>query len=302
MRLHRAVAVAAAVVAGVSSLAAVSGAHAATTITVPAMQPTIQAGINAALPGDTVLVSPGTYRENIVFPAQRQIVVESSSGPATTIIDGGGAGPVASFAGSTSQPSVLQGFTLRNGTTTTGINAAGGGVSVFASVASILDNVITGNGGCDGAGVALEFADALVQGNTISHNATSCTAGDGGGIEVRGFGATQVIGNTITGNTSDFGGGIALVNAGSPTIENNVVEGNSATNAGGGLYAVQQSDANVVQTSLRRIRLLVVPVSTSHPTGALAARGSPTTRWRATPEPHYGWADSIRTWRSPTRC
>lgn len=36
-------------------------------IHVPCDQPTIQAAINAAGDGDTVLVAPGTHRENITF-------------------------------------------------------------------------------------------------------------------------------------------------------------------------------------------------------------------------------------------
>jgi hypothetical protein len=48
----------------------------ASTIHVPKDQPTIQAGINAANNGDTVLVSPGKYVENINFNG-RAITVTS---------------------------------------------------------------------------------------------------------------------------------------------------------------------------------------------------------------------------------
>src|SRR6266436_1528190 len=63
-------------------------ASTATTIHVPADQPTIQAAIDAAVNGDTVLVSDGTYKENIDFKG-KAITVKSVNGFATTIIDGG---------------------------------------------------------------------------------------------------------------------------------------------------------------------------------------------------------------------
>jgi len=51
----------------------------ASTINVPKDQPTIQAGINAASNGDTVLVAPGKYVENINFMG-KAITVTSSGG------------------------------------------------------------------------------------------------------------------------------------------------------------------------------------------------------------------------------
>ena len=53
-----------------------------TIINVPSDQPTIQAGINAAHNGDWVVVSPGTYLENIDFLG-KAITVKSASGPST---------------------------------------------------------------------------------------------------------------------------------------------------------------------------------------------------------------------------
>jgi len=89
------------------------------TIHVPAGQPTIQAGIDTAVDGDTVLVAPGTYVENIDFMG-KAITVESAQGAEATVIDGGDpvnpdVKSVVVFNKSESQDSVLEGFTVTNG-------------------------------------------------------------------------------------------------------------------------------------------------------------------------------------------
>ena len=53
----------------------------------PADQVTIQAAINAASNGDTVVVEPGTYVEKINFLG-KAITVTSSGGASVTTIDG----------------------------------------------------------------------------------------------------------------------------------------------------------------------------------------------------------------------
>jgi len=73
--------------------------YAQTTIHVPGDQPTIQAGINAAHNGDTVLVAPGTYHEHLDY-SRKRITVTSESGPSVTVIDGSvGAGAVVALIG-----------------------------------------------------------------------------------------------------------------------------------------------------------------------------------------------------------
>ena len=79
------------------------------TIHVPADAATIQSGINVASDGDTVLVAPGTYVENIDFKG-KAITVTSSGGATTTTIDGGQKGIVVRFGNNETRASVINGF------------------------------------------------------------------------------------------------------------------------------------------------------------------------------------------------
>jgi len=67
----------------VASLVLASPAR-ATTIHVPADEPSIQSGLLAASPGDTVLVAPGRYRELILMTCG--VTLRSSDGPEETVL------------------------------------------------------------------------------------------------------------------------------------------------------------------------------------------------------------------------
>jgi hypothetical protein len=60
-------------------------------IRVPADAPTIQAAVNRATDGDTILVDEGSYRENVRIVGKR-IEIRSTGCPRRTIIDGGALG------------------------------------------------------------------------------------------------------------------------------------------------------------------------------------------------------------------
>jgi len=207
-------------------------------IHVPADQPTIQAGINAANKGDTVLVAPGTYTENINFMG-KAITVASSNGPKSTIINGSGANaPCATFNSGESTKSVLEGFTLTNGAS---------GVAVSYSSPTITKNVITGNVAAFGGGVDSNFASPVITHNTIEKNKAST----GGGIYVGGAstpGAT-ITHNVVNSNVAyEFGGGITFFAAGTAYVEDNTIAKNSCSQCqGGGIYMVNEADEVIVQ-------------------------------------------------------
>ena len=220
----------------------------AATIRVPADAATIQQAIDAAAAGDTVLVSPGTYVENITFRG-KAIAVASEQGPEVTIIDGNRAGSVVTFASGENRNSVLEGFTIRNGAN----NFSGGGVLIQNSAPSIIGNWIVANGACSGAGIYSYFSSPLIKGNTISRNYVyACSGASGLGVYIGGDSAAELIENVITENSGAAnGGGVTLFAAGRAVLRSNVISRNvtwgfSPCTSGGGIWMVNYSQATIV--------------------------------------------------------
>ncbi|KPJ53277.1 hypothetical protein AMJ39_05265 [candidate division TA06 bacterium DG_24] len=243
----------------------------ATVLRVPGEYPTIQAGINAAVDNDTVLVADGTYsgdgNRDLDFGGVNMVVM-SENGPEVTIIDceGSAADPHRGFVFHSGEDasSVVQGLTITNGHIEV---YDGGGIYCLGSSPSIEGNIITGNsaayngGGifCDGASAAIIRANIVagntstysgsgiccidswptIQGNTITANTAHHS---GGGLCVYHLSAPTIEGNTITGNTADFyGGGVFYDYTCSGVIRLNTISGNTAAFTGGGMYCSDSS-------------------------------------------------------------
>ena len=145
-------------------------AHAAT-VRVPADEPTIQQGINAAAYGDTVLVAPGTYtgptNRNLEFHGVDR-VLRSEAGPAQTIIDCQRVGRGFYFHKAETAASVVDGFTIRNAFTG---NLGGAGILCDAASPNLRQCVLTENDAVTGAGVlCTTAASPLIQDCTFSRN------------------------------------------------------------------------------------------------------------------------------------
>jgi len=126
-----------------------------------------------------------------------------------TIIDGGQAGPVVSFAGTESETCELSGFTIRNGKAT---DAGGilGGAAMNRTHATIQHNVITANSADFGGG--MRFCNGLIQHNLIKGNSAL------GGGHNRASGLASTVGggwmNRATGDYSMVPGGTDNIAAG----------------------------------------------------------------------------------------
>ncbi len=210
-------------------------------IRVPENYATIQKAIDAAEPGDLVLVWPGHYKEQLFFKgkaitvASRYLITGNREDILNTVVEG--IKPIDDFQASVvyftageDSNSVLIGFTLRDGHGTvverSGVRA-GGAVLVIDAGPKLLHNNITynyisspGHDAC-GGGIYAESPrekPLVMQGNTIHKNRVhGGISSAGGGICLRGSGLLRK--NVISYNTlrsswkSASGGGVAAVPA-----------------------------------------------------------------------------------------
>ena len=211
-------------------------------INIPADYATIQTGIDASINGDTVLVAPGTYFENINFGTNdillcsRFLFDGDTTDIGMTIIDGDSTNTVAYFPPSENLGR-LEGFTIRHGRA----QICGGGIYVRGRHAIIRNNIITNNivtgFGWLGGGIAItENSNCLVDHNWITNN----RGGTGGGIYC-GSAVATIEENIIQNNEARFsgedgwGGGGIYCSSSAAVISGNLFLGNSADIGGGGI-------------------------------------------------------------------
>ncbi|NOY51812.1 MAG: DUF1565 domain-containing protein [Chlorobi bacterium] len=135
---------------------------------------------HVALPGDTILVWPGTYFENIDFKGKKDLTLASlmlNSGDAAykynTIIDGGQNGSCIRVV-TNEDNAVIFGFTIQNGK-----SKEGGGIYIFGSSANIRNCIIKDNISTSwGAGLYCGFdSELFIGGNSIFNNHSYSSAG-----------------------------------------------------------------------------------------------------------------------------
>lgn len=120
-------------------------AHAATLQVPSSSYPTIQSAINAASTGDTILVAPGTYFENLSINSA-EITLRSTAGPASTILNGSTLGPTLLITNTKSLHTTIDGFTITGGGSTSNpAYGATSGLALANAGATIANNIFTGS-------------------------------------------------------------------------------------------------------------------------------------------------------------
>jgi len=222
--------------------------HVADAIVVPGNFSSIQAAIDAASDGDTIVVLSGSYSENINFLG-KAITVQSTdpSDPTVvdaTIIEGTNIDrSIVTFSRGETGASMLAGFTIRRKSPYEPYS--GGGIYVREADPTIRNNHIVGNTAFfSGGGIYLVDSRATIVGNRISNN----EANQGGGIAAEGYVFFPTIANNVFENNVAAGGGAIHLSSMSPgnepegafptSLSSNTFTGNSATIWGGGAVYV----------------------------------------------------------------
>ena len=199
----------------------------------------IQAAINDANNGDTVVVAAGRYYESIHFHGKNiSLTSTDPNNPdvvGATVIDGNGVNSVVTLSGTENSSCVLAGFTITNGRA-----PEGGGIYGNGTLATIEHNVIVNNSAAYGGG--LSRCDGLIRNNTIAKNENvnyynrPTYYGYGGGLySCHG----TIASNKILGNTAETGGGGMYIQMGHPLLVNCTFRENTAlgqNGLGGGIF------------------------------------------------------------------
>ena len=175
---------------------------------VPSEYATVQAAINVAGYGDTVLVGPGTYTGSgdwVINPSGKPITIRATGTSEETILDGEGARRVVLCSSGEGADTVIEGFTIT------------GGRSYYG-----------------GAGIYCHESSPAITNCTISGN-TAPSSGFGGGIRCDNSSPTIRNCNITANWTSNSGGGI-FAQGGSPLIEDCLLGQNAAEKCGGAVY------------------------------------------------------------------
>ncbi|MBL7828924.1 MAG: VCBS repeat-containing protein [Saprospiraceae bacterium] len=235
---------------------------------VPQNYATIQSAIDAAHTGDTVLISPGVYFENLQLRG-RDLVLTSrylmEPNPAavirSTIIDGSQpshpdtASCLLIWKGE-SNATVIQGLTFQGGRGTIWLDPAGAGVYR------------------EGGGILTEGSSPLIRHNIIRNNVVTPnspgTVSEGGGGIRCGAGSVQIKNNLITHNRADgYGGGVVLNYCPGAVVENNIITFNygGADFSGGGFWATGQNTSTVNTLRNNTIAYNTTPAGTGQYSG-----------------------------------
>lgn len=222
------------------SLAAASPAPpaCAADINVPSAQPTISAALARAVPGDRVLVAPGTYNERGLVMPEGVVLAGTGSSPSAVVISGQGAGRILACE-NFARTSEIRNLTFiagrADGASTR--EASGGALLVNNAALNVIDCEFRSNSATRNGGAVWIFeASPTFTGCVFSGNVA---AGGGGGVDCTLYSSPSLQNCRFEDNTADWGAGLSCRNYSSPVVMSTTFAHNATAGArgyGGGAF------------------------------------------------------------------
>ncbi len=227
-----------------------SGAQGAI-IHVPGDQPTIQAGIDASVDGDTILVADGTYTgvgNMNIDTTGKAILIQSENGPETTIIDCENSGRGFIIQQDETPATIIRGLTIQNGFIQGDLGAAVKCLRASPTIDNCIfreNNVHTSDdhgGGAIGARESsMIVTNCMFVSNTASRN--------GGAVCYRYYCSPVIENCQFIQNDSRKGGAIYFDEYCSPVILNCLLDSNTADD-GAGIYYGETTTGIIQDTTI----------------------------------------------------
>lgn len=206
---------------------------------VPDSISTIQHAIDSVNANDTIIVSDGTYNENIKFNGKDLTLVsryfndQRETHISNTIISGNDSGSVVIYNGGEDSTSILMGFTIKNGNANSSTNYNGGGIYCKNSNPKLYHLIVENNvaDSC-GAGIYFNNSNAICKNITLQNDSAKIF---GGGIYLKN--STQIDNQiTIQNNSAEENGaGLYIDNSNLNLVRSYIID-NSSKNSGGGFF------------------------------------------------------------------
>jgi hypothetical protein len=214
-------------------------------IRVPGDYPKIQLAINAAVTGDSILVDPGTYVENINFNGKAIVVgshfmiTNDYNYKSSTIIDGNNAGSVVTFNSGETNATSLIGFTIQNGSGSY-LNLTANGLQM---------TVGNYGGGVYCSNSSPKLSQVIIKNNTVG--ISSHQGGSGGGMYIGENSSILLDSVRIEHNTAvEYRGGGVCVDNSNPIFNKVLIQYNQGGNYGGGI-ALWHSNPNFIDVTIK---------------------------------------------------
>lgn len=148
----------------------------ADTLNVPLQFSSIQLALDTSESNDVIMVQPGIYFENLVWPSINNIHLISAGDTSNTFIDGGNYGRVItmnSYLGVIDTSTTIKGFTIQNGFLPDSLNYRGAGLYIYNCSPKLFNLRIRNNKSQSfasyGVGIYIRKSNSIIEDVTISH-------------------------------------------------------------------------------------------------------------------------------------